>query len=121
MKLTLPKKELTYLGIAFLLSILSIKLVFYHESFINIFKLVFGLFWVLILPGHVLMLYFREKFPFHLRLMVGTALAAVIIGAISYYLGLLGLNLKYHIYFLPVVFILIGGCIYLKNEQGRIQ
>ncbi len=119
MKLSLPKAELKNLAIVFLFSIVALKLIFYKESTINLVKLVFGLFWVLIFPGYALMLFWKEL-SFGLRLLLGVGVSSALIGSFSYYLGIFGLNLKFHIYLLPSILIIVGGYLYFKNEQGRI-
>ena len=54
------------------------------------------------------MIYLREKIDFIERFIIGIALAAGMIGIISYYVGLMGLNVKYHAIVLPLFLILIG-------------
>lgn len=117
----IPKKEFLYLGTAFVASILVLKIVFYKEAFANLFLVVFGFFWLFVVPGYALTLCMVEKFSLGIRIILGSALTLALLGTISYYLGIAGLNLKFHPYFLPIVIILIGGFLYYKHEQGRIR
>ena len=102
------KKELKYMGILFLLVLIIFKIAFYKENLIVLFRNVLSLFWLFALPGYFIMLYWKEKIGFLERFIVGIALSAAIIGIFSYYLGLIGLNIKYHTILLPLVLILIG-------------
>ena len=42
------------------------------------------------------------------RFIIGISLAAGIIGVLSYYIGLIGLNIKYHAVLLPLAIIIAG-------------
>jgi len=102
------KKELIYIGILFLIIIIIFKIIFFKESIANVLRTVLSLFWLFALPGYFLMLYWREKLQFAERFVIGTALALAINGILSYYFGLIGLNISLHIFLLPVILILIG-------------
>lgn len=121
MKLKLLKHELLYFGISFVALIIALKIVFYKEAFANLFLVVFGIFWLFVAPGYALTVCLVDKFSFSMRVILGSALAAALLGTISYYLGIAGLNLKFHPYFLPVIIILAGGVLHYKHEQGRIR
>lgn len=109
------KKELKYIGLLFLVFLVIFRIVFLKENLIVLFKLVLSLFWLFVLPGYFMMLYWREKIDFTERFIIGIVLAAGIIGIVSYYLGLAGLNLKYHAVILPSVLILAGMLINLRK------
>ena len=55
-----------------------------------------------------MMLYWQEKLEFMERFVIGIFLAAGTIGILSYYIGLLELNIKYHTIILPILLILVG-------------
>jgi len=101
-------KELRYIGLIFLLALIAFKIAFFKDTLIVIFRTVLSLFWLFVLPGYFLMLYWKEKLGFLERFIIGIALAAAIIGIVSYYLGLIGLNIKYHTTLLPLILILAG-------------
>ena len=102
------KKELQHIGLLFLTAIVIFKIVFFKEDLIVLFRTVFSLFWLFALPGYFIMLYWHEKIDFMERFIIGIALAAGIIGILSYYSGLMGLNIKYHTIVLPLGLILAG-------------
>ena len=102
------KKELKYIGLLFLVFLVIFRVVFFKENLVVLFRIVLSLFWLFVVPGYFIMLYWREKIDFTERFIIGIVLAAGIIGIISYYLGLAGLNLKYHAVILPSVLILAG-------------
>ena len=110
------KKELKYVGILFLLVLITFKIAFYKENLVVLFRNVLSLFWLFVLPGYFIMLHWKEKIGFLERFVVGIALSAAIIGIFSYYLGIMGLNIRYHTIILPLVLILIGIIINLKES-----
>lgn len=111
------KDEAKYLGILFLLSIIILKVLFYKESILITLRLVASFFWMLILPGFILMCNWREKISFTGRLIISIALSAAIIGISSYYLGMIGIHIKFHGILLPAVFIILGFLILLKKKS----
>ena len=102
------KKELIYLGIVFLALFVILKVVFFKESFVVLARYAISLFWLFILPGYFAMLYWREKIEFMERIVIGFAVSAAVIGVFSYYIGLIGLNIKYHTFLLPLILIIAG-------------
>lgn len=102
------KKELKYLGLLFLLALIIFKTAFFKENLTVLFRTVISLFWLFVLPGYVIMLYWKEQLEFFERFIIGVALSAAIIGIFSYYLGLIGLNIKYHTILLPLAMIILG-------------
>ena len=108
-------KESIYIGFVLILALIAFKIAFYKENLIVLLRSVLALFWVFVLPGYFIMLYWSEKLEFIERLLIGIAVAAGLIGISSYYLGLLGLNIKYHTIVLPLALVLIGAVINLKE------
>lgn len=102
------KKESLYLLITLLGGIILFKIIFYNETLINVVKIAASLFWLFVLPGYSIMLYWEKSLDFVERLIVGTALSVGLEGILSYYLGLFGLHIKFHVIILPFVLILIG-------------
>lgn len=102
------KKELISLFIAFLIGIIIFKIVFYKDSLLNVLKLVASIFWLFLLPGYALMFYWEEKLDFVERFIIALALGIALIGSFSYYLGIAGLNIKFHTILLPLTFIFVG-------------
>lgn len=111
------KKEFQYVGILFLLSLVILKIAFFKEKFIIIFRIALSLFWLFALPGYFIMLYWKKNLEFSERFVIGIAIAAGAIGVFSYYFGLFGLNIKYHTILLPTIMIVIGiGVTYLSSS-----
>ena len=104
----LIKREMRHIGLGFLIGLIIFKIVFFNENLIVVFRAVLSLFWLFVLPGYFIMLYWKEKLEFIERLIIGIALSAGMIGVSSYYLGLFGLNVKYHAALLPLIIMLIG-------------
>lgn len=102
------KSEIIYIGILFVVGLIIFKIAFYKENFLIILRTVFGFFWLFILPGFFIMYYWHEKLDFVGRFVIGIALGVALIGISSYYLGLLGLHLKYHAIVLPLFYLIIG-------------
>jgi len=102
------KKESVYLGAVFLVLLLILKIVFFKENFVVLARYTISLFWLFILPGYFAMLYWREKIEFIERIVVGFAVSAAVIGVFSYYIGLVGFNIKYHTFLLPLILIIAG-------------
>lgn len=110
------KKENKYLLYLFLIGIIIFKILFYKENFLVVLRVTFSLFWVFIFPGFYLMYYWYEKIEFLERLVIGFALSAALIGISSYYIGLLGLNIKYHAVLLPSLILIISFLVIWKRE-----
>ena len=111
----LVKKELRYIGILFLLVLIIFKIAFFKEDIFVLFRNVLSLFWLFALPGYFIMLYWEKELGFTERFVIGIAISAAIIGIFSYYLGLIGLNIKYHAIILPLILILIGVIINFRK------
>ena len=111
----LVKKELMHIGLLFVLMIILFKIAFFKENFIVLLRNVLSLFWLFVLPGYFIMFYWNEKLNFMERFVIGIAVSAALIGISSYYLGLIGLNIKYHAVLLPSILILIGLAVNLRK------
>ena len=113
----LIKKELQYIGSIFLIVLIIFKIALFKEEIFVLFRTVLSLFWLFVLPGYFILLYWKEKISFMERFFIGIVLSAGIIGILSYYSGIMGLNIKYHAIILPLVLILVGIVINLKNHK----
>ena len=111
------QKEFRYVGLVFFIALISFKIIFFKESFGTVVIFVLSLFWIFVIPGYFSMLFWKDKIGFTERLVVGVAFSAAIIAILSYYLGLLGVNIKYHTVILPLVLIILGGFFGLKSED----
>lgn len=102
------KKELMYIGLLFIIALVVFKIAFFKGEVTVLLRTVLSLFWLFVLPGYFILLYWKEKLGFMERFIVGIMVSAAIIGIASYYIGLIGLNIKYHTALLPLVLIIIG-------------
>ena len=107
-KFDIIRKELLHALILFVVIAAMFQIIYYKENFVVTLRFVLSLFWIFIVPGYFAMLYWSEKLDFTERIVIGIALSAAVIGIFSYYIGLMGLNVKYHGYFLPIVIIVAG-------------
>lgn len=113
----LIRREMTYFGLIFLLALIIFKIAFFKSDFVVLLRNVASLFWLFVLPGYFIMLYWKEKLDFMERFIIGIALSAGIIGISSYYLGLIGLNIRYHALLLPLMIAIAGFVMAIKKEQ----
>ena len=102
------KKESVYILFLLVISLIIFKIAFYKENFIVLLRNVLSLFWLFVIPGYFIMLYWHQKIDFIERFFIGILLSAAVIGITSYYIALLGLNIKYHPVLIPLVMILSG-------------
>ena len=116
----LIKKESRILLAVFIITYVIFQIVFYKQSFTIVLRTVFSLYWVFIFPGYFLMLYWHKKISVIERLVIGSLVAAAATGVISYHLGLIGINIKYHSVLLPLILIIIGVLIiFIKNPSDK--
>ena len=114
------KKEMQYIGMLLLICLVIFKIAFFKENSIVLLRAVLSLFWLFVLPGYFVMLYWKEKLEFIERIVVGIALAAGVTGIFSYYIGIIGLNIKYHAILLPLA-IIVAGLIAAINKKHSNQ
>jgi hypothetical protein len=84
------------------------QIIYNKESSIIVTRTVASLFWLFVIPGAVLLRPWREKIGTAAWLVMGTVLGMATAGIGSYYLGLLGINLKYSAALLPALVIASG-------------
>jgi uncharacterized membrane protein len=109
--------EMKSLGIMFIVVLIAFKIAFFKENFIILLRNVLSLFWLFALPGYFMLLYWKNKLDFLERFIIGTSLSAATIGIVSYYFGLLGLNINYHFVLIPLLLIILGFVFSLKKKD----
>lgn len=117
--IALLKKEAKIVLIVLAALLIVFKIVFYNESVLVVGRTVLGFFWLFVLPGYGLMLFWREKLDFLERLVLGTTAAVALISLASYYLtlgGLLGIHWQW-IALPAVIELLIGGIIFYRLKK----
>lgn len=102
------KREALGIGMLFLLLCLILKIAFFKEGLASILRMSISLFWLFVLPGYFATLYWKVDIGLMERIALGCTLSAGFIGIASYYLGLAGINIKYHLFILPVLLAVCG-------------
>lgn len=111
------KKEMRYLGIFAVIVVILFWIAFFKEGLGTVLRYTLALMWLFVLPGYFLLLYLNDKISFIERIIIGILFSAAVIGIISYYIGLIGLNIKYHVVLVPVILIITG--IYLASRNKK--
>ena len=113
----LIKREAQYIAIMLILSLIIFKISFYKDDYFVLFRNVLSVFWLFVLPGYFLMLYWSSKLDFMERIIIGISISAGLTGILSYYIALLGLNIRYHAILLPLALILSGLVLAMKKKS----
>ena len=108
------KSELYYLGALFLIFLVLLKIIFYKEGFLLIFRIVLTIFYLFIMPGYFLMSIWDDELDFLERIVIGFGIGAAIIGVFGYLLRLIGVNIMYSMIFLPIITSVIS--VYLRRN-----
>lgn len=64
-----------------------------------------------------MMYYWSENLDFTERLVIGSVLGMVTLGVIGYNLGLIGLTMKYQIWIVPILSIIVGIPIIIRKSK----
>lgn len=105
--------------ILLILFFVIIKIVLYKEDLYLLFLVVLRLFYSIIMPGLFISLYLYKKLNFMARLVLGSVFTIALTSITSYYLGLIGLHIKYHPCIIPPVIMLLGMWLFLKNTHPK--
>lgn len=100
-------KEVKAILASFVILAILLKIVFYKETTIIVLKTVATISWLFVLPGYFISKIWQQDLNFTERLIICIPISAAIIGISSYYLGLLGLNLRIQSFILPPAIIFI--------------
>ena len=111
------KKEAKILGAVALFLLVFLKIAFYREDALTTIRMASSVVWLFLLPGYAIMLWWAEEIAFLERLIMGSLLSAGIMGAASYYAGLLGLHVQLHALVLPPVFIVAGIIAWIAKQK----
>lgn len=113
------RKESKYLGMILLALLILLKIAFFRESIISVIKISAVSFLVFLIPGYLLSIRWYDKFHFTERIMVSSFFTITSYGLLGYYLGLIGLHIKHHIYVLPILISALGIALFLKKKDNR--
>lgn len=109
------RNEFRLLIIVFVALIVMLKLTYNKEGVTEVLRASASLFWLFIMPGYFLTLYWRERLGFLERTALGSVAAFAVIGITSYYLGLAGLRLQNQTVLLPLAVIALSFAACLKS------
>ena len=115
------RNELKLLAAAFVAVIIILKIAYYKESLLVVVRTAAALFWLFMLPGYAMMLYWREKLGFTERVVAGTVAAMALNGIASYYLGLIGLKLQNQTLILPAAVVIVSFAFSLRFSGQKTQ
>lgn len=113
------KEESIYLAILSAIFLIALKIVFYKENISTIIKTLFSVLYIIIIPGYSIMLFWAKEIEFKERLAIATVTGTIIMGLASYYLGILGVNMKYHLILLPLLITI--AAIILNMKYNKIE
>ncbi len=116
--LNILKKDFLYLLISYFIAIIIFKIGFYKESLFLLARVLFSFYWLFIIPGIFITYTFSKEMKFIERFFIGFGIGAAIIGLSSYYIGLLGLHIKYHGVLLPFVVLVTAVFIIWKKIKS---
>lgn len=103
------KKELIYFGIFLILFYAFFQIYYHNDRIWTIVKLTAGHFYLYIIPGYCLMLYYLKKLDFISRLIIGAGLGYALTGFVSYFLLVaLHINVLKSYLFVPPFAIMLG-------------
>lgn len=91
-------KDLLYLIYFSIVVFVIFKIIFYKEDISNIFRLFISLLILGIFPAYILSEIFFSALDFIPKILVGMCLSFGIVGIFGYYLGLMGIHIKYFVY-----------------------
>lgn len=111
------KSDVARLGIGLLLILIALQIVFYKESLGTIIKIALALYYLYIIPGFCVMLYWQHRLDFIERFIVGTMAGLGLIAILSYFTGMFGISIIYHNYIFPPIIIVVGLALYVMRDH----
>lgn len=111
------KNEARWIVVAFLALAIALKIAYYNESITGVIKTAASLFWLFMLPGYAITLYWKDKIGFLERIIFGSIAAMAIEGIMSYYLGLAGLKIQNQTIILTALIIAVSLYFSLKKQH----
>ena len=100
--------------LSIVLGTVIIRIIFIDESWVVVLKICMMIYGMFILPG-IGITYLLKDLNFFERLALSVAISAALLGTSAYYLGILGVHVKYSAVALPVFFIIVSLAIMYKE------
>ncbi len=101
---------------SFVIVVLILRIIFLNEAFIVLLKAAASVYWVFVLPG-IGLTYLLRDLTFIERFAASVAIGAALVGVSSYYLGLLGVHIKYSAIVVPAIFIAVSAIMMFKGSK----
>ncbi len=114
-----PLSEVKLLLGSIIFILVLLKVMFYKEPTLSVMKTGFSFWYLTVLPGYAFVRNSFKKSGVLEKMLLSLAVGASLLGILSYYLGLLGIHVKYHAYIIPPALILTGVLIGLKNKDNK--
>ena len=115
--------EIKLLLLLFFVFVIILKIAFYNESLLLVFRLVFSVFWLFVLPGFFVMLYWQDKLEFIVRFFTGVGMSTALLGISAYYLNLFKVHFNLYAFIVPTLIIMISFILlflkYSRNYKNR--
>ena len=111
------KEDLKKFGWFLLAFYIFFQIWYFKDSPLNVLKIVFAQIYLFILPGFILMFYFRDKIEFIYRLLIGIALGYSASILLTIYLNvIIRTNIVYLYWISPLVLMVLGLVLFIKKK-----
>lgn len=107
-------RDCKQLGYLFIAALVIFKILLISETFLNTLMAIAAFFWLFIIPGFFMAHVFGIE-DFIERFIIGILLGAALVGISAYYLGIIGVHVKYSAIILPPIFAALS--IWLENRK----
>ena len=111
--------EIFGMVIAFILVLTLLKIVFYQETIFTLLKITASIFWLFVMPAYFIAAIWKEQITLIERLTIGVPISAAILGILSYYLGLAGLNLQIQTWLLAPIICIFAFVLQKKTSRSQ--
>lgn len=115
------RKELKLLVAVFAAVAVAMKVAYSNEGIMEVLRTSASLFWLFVLPGYFMTLYWKDKLGFIERTVMGSTAAMAVVGITSYYLGIAGLKLQSQTVLLPAAIIAVSFAACARKSRQRQQ
>ena len=102
-------KELQYLALIFIVLLVIFKIHYYKESVIILLKLALSHFYLFIIPGYCLMLYYLKELEFYQRFVIGLGIGYGVQPLLLYLINVISeVNILKYNYYVSSAMIIFG-------------
>lgn len=115
------KAELKTLGICCLVFAVAMIITFSSENIWSNLRIILGFIWVFVLPGWSLLLLIKDKLQSVVRFIIAIPLSAIIIGTTSYYVGLIGIDVHSHGYWMSIAVMILAAILLRRQHTKQLK